>query len=128
MAPSFSMPFPEQRPPGIRKRVLAASLASPDNIDPGAVKCCKLEEAQQQARQPSIEEVLDRDDADNFFMNTPPLDPAHILEAADRSDDSDDEGNGNSEMPHLEDVDESDESDDGAEESDEAELGKSIII
>jgi len=44
MAPTHSKPIPEQHPLGVRKHILAASLASIDNVDPAAVKWRKLEE------------------------------------------------------------------------------------
>ena len=65
MAPMHSKPIPEQRPLGVRKRILAASLASTDNVDPAAVKQQKLKEdaaALHQQQQPSVKLVVDDDD------------------------------------------------------------------
>lgn len=143
MAPTHSKPIPELRAPGVRKRVLAASLTSTDNVDVATVKQCKLEEAiaaQCQQRQPSVEDVKDDDDGHSSNTNLRPRDASQILEAADGSDDdvqldvedccsgdSDDE-----ELPGLEEVgetsDEEDEGDDGeVAETDEEELGKSPV-
>jgi len=123
MAPTHSKPIPEPRPPGIRKHVLAASLASTDNIDVAAVKWHKLTAiaAERQQRQPSVQDV-DADDEDNdndltLNTNLRPRNASCILEAADGSDDvqldvamgrwgGDSE---NEELPGLEDVDDSDE-------------------
>lgn len=136
MAPTHSKPIPEPRPLGVRKRVLAASLASTDNVDVTAVKRRKLEEAaaaQRRERQPSVQ-----DDDDTRNTNLRPRDASRILEAADGSDDveldvgmggrdSDDE-----ELPGLEEVDDSDEEDEEDKEgelaeTDEEELGKSLV-
>lgn len=138
MAPTHSKPIPEPRPLGVRKRVLAASLASTDNVDVTAVKRRKLEEAaaaQRRERQPSVQ---DDDDDDTRNTNLRPRDASRILEAADGSDDveldvgmggrdSDDE-----ELPGLEEVDDSDEEDEEDKEgelaeTDEEELGKSLV-
>jgi len=127
---------------GVRKHVLAASLASTDNVDVTAVKRHKLEEAaaaQRQAHQPSVQDDDDDDDDDDTHnTNLRPRDASRILEAADGSDDieldvgmgghdSDDE-----ELPGLEEVDDSDEEDKEDKEgelaeTDEEELGKSLV-
>ena len=141
MAPTHSKPIPEPRAPGVRKHVLAASLASTDNVDVAAVKRRKLEEAvaaQRQQRQPSVEDVEDDDNGHSSNTNLRPRDASRILEAADGSDDDvqlDVEGRGDSddeELPGLEEVgetsDEEDEGDDGeVAETDEEELGKSPV-
>jgi hypothetical protein len=115
MAPTHSKPIPEPRAPGVRKRVLAASLASTDNVDVAAVKRRKLEEAvavQRQQRQPSVENVKDDDNGHSSNTNLRPRDASRILEAADGSDDDvqlDIEGRSDSddeELPGLEEVDE----------------------
>ena len=65
MAPTHSKPIPEQCPLGVHKHILAASLASTDNVDPAAVKQRKLEEdaaTLHQQQQPSVELVVDDDD------------------------------------------------------------------
>jgi hypothetical protein len=139
MAPTHSKPIPEPRPPGVRKRILAASLASTDNVDVAAVKRRKLEEAaaaQRQQRQPSVQDEDDNDDNDPASStNLRPRNASRILEAADGSDDveldvqmissdSDDE-----ELPVLEGVDKEDEEGEEGEvaETDEEELGKSPL-
>lgn len=142
MAPTHSKPIPEPRPPGVRKRVLAASLASTDNVDVAAVKRRKLEEAiaaQRQQRQPSVQNADVDDDDLTSNTNIRPRNASCILEAADGSDDdvgmggdSDDE-----ELPGLEEVDtgEQDDEEDGegdleveeVQETDEEELGKSPV-
>lgn len=137
MAPTHSKPIPEQRPLGVRKRILAASLASTDNVDPAAVKRRKLEEdaaALRRQQQPSVELVVDDD---NLPSNVQPRNASRIMEAADGSDDDDIEmvDDDFDELPGLEPVDSSecgDEGDDGdddeeEEESAEAELCKFII-
>jgi hypothetical protein len=132
MAPTRSKPILEPRPPGIRKRVLAASLASTDNVDLAAVKRRKLEEAiaaQRQQRQPSVEDIDDDDEDLTSNTNLRPQNASHILEAADGSDDvqldvgmggvnSDDEG-----LPGLEAVDTSDQ-EDGEDEEGDSEVGE----
>ena len=63
-APTHSKPIREQHPLGICKHILAASLASTDNVDPAAVKHQKLKEdaaALHQQQQPSVELVVDDD-------------------------------------------------------------------
>ena len=131
MAPSSSKLLPERRPLGVRKRILATNLASLDNVDSGAVKRRKLEEAaaaRRQQRQPSIE-VLDDADAFPTMRNNPPLSPSRTLEAVDGSDDINDNSDG--EMPQLKAVDSSDEEDsdrEKEEEGDEGELGQFVII
>ncbi|KAF8798268.1 hypothetical protein BYT27DRAFT_7218535 [Phlegmacium glaucopus] len=128
MAPSSSKLLPEQCPLGVCKRILAANLASLDNIDPGAVKCHKLEEAavaHWRERQPSIKDLNSNSDDSSISLNTPPLNPLCILEAADGSDDGDN-SDGEHEMPQLEKVDDSNDEDpdldNKEEESDEMEL------
>lgn len=140
MAPTHSKPIPEPRAPGVRKRVLAASLASTDNVDVAAVKRRKLEAVQRQQRQPSVQDADDDDDDDGLSSNTNlrPRDASRILEAADGSDDVqlDVEGGGDSddeELPGLEEVDDTsddeDEEGEGGEvaETDEEELRKSPV-
>ena len=65
MAPATRNPIPEQRPPGVRKRILAASVASTDNVDAGAIKRRKLEalaalrQRQQRSREGSNKSASD---------------------------------------------------------------------
>lgn len=71
MVPTHSKPIPEQRPPGIHKCVLAASLASTDNVDVTAVKWHKLEEAiaaQHHQHQPSVQDIDDNDNNDDLTL------------------------------------------------------------
>jgi hypothetical protein len=152
MAPTHSKFIPEPRAPGAPKRVLAASLASTDNVDVAAVKRRKLEAVQRQQRQPSVQDA-DREDDDTDIddtsdTNLQPRNASRILEAADGSDDiqfdSDVGANGgdsDDEMPGLEEVDDASDGeledeegeghDEGEEEevpvaeTDEEELGKS---
>jgi hypothetical protein len=135
MAPTHSKPIPEPRPPGARKRVLAASLASTDNVDVAAVKRRKLEAiaAERQQRQPSVQDADadDEDQDDSLTSNTSlrPRNASCILEAADGSDDVEVEvamgawggDSDEEELPGLEDVDASDEED---EEDEEGEVGE----
>lgn len=86
MPPTSSKPLVEQRPPGIRKRTLAPTLADPDNVDAAAIKRRKLEAALRQQRQPSVETVPNDPD-DSPPPNFPPQNASTILEAADGSDD-----------------------------------------
>jgi hypothetical protein len=88
MAPTRrSKPLPEQPLLGTRKRILATSLADPNNVDAAAIKRRRLEEAAaaRQLRQPSIETV--EDDEDNPTTLNHPQKSSSILEAADGSDD-----------------------------------------
>jgi hypothetical protein len=87
MAPTRSKPLPEQPLLGTRKRILATSLADPNNVDAAAIKCRRLEEAAaaRQLHQPSIETV--EDDEDNPTPLNHPQKSSSILEAADGSDD-----------------------------------------
>ena len=130
MAPTSSKPLPEQRPLGVRKRFLAATLASTDNVDPDAVKRRKLEEAtsaERQRRQPSVELIVDNNDLPSH-SNFPPMNASRIIEAADGSDDDLDdvqmvdgeEGDVDS-LPGLEPVDSSECGDNDNEEEDEDE-------
>ena len=87
MAPTHSKPIPEQRPLGVHKRILAASLASTDNVDPAAVKRWKLEEdvaTLHQQQQPSVELVVDDNDLPS---NVLPWCALRIMEVADGSND-----------------------------------------
>lgn len=90
MAPTPSdPPIPEQRPPSVRKHILAASLASTDNIDAGAIKRRKLEEAAAALRkQPSVEVLVNNDELTSN-PNLQPRNTSRILEVADGSDDDD---------------------------------------
>ena len=85
MAPTHSKPIPEPRAPGIRKHVLAASLAYTNNVAVAAVKRRKLEAMQRQQRQPSVQD--DDDDSLSSNTNLQPQDASWILEAANGSDD-----------------------------------------
>ena len=87
MAPTHSKPLPEQPLLGTRKRILATSLADPNNVDAAAIKRRRLEEAAAVRRlcQPSIEIV--EDDEDNPTTLNHPRKASNILEAADGSDD-----------------------------------------
>jgi hypothetical protein len=128
-------------PLGVRKCILAASLASTDNVDPAAVKRRKLEEdaaALRRQQQPSVELVVDDDDLPSNFL---PRNASRVMEAADGSDDDDVDmvDDDFDKLPGLEPVDSSecDESHDGGdndeegeeeeEESAEAELSKFTI-
>ena len=89
MAPTHSKPIPEQCPLGVHKHILAASLASTDNVDPAAVKHWKLKEdvaALHWQQQPSVELVVDND---NLPSNVLPQNASWIMEAADGSNDDD---------------------------------------
>jgi hypothetical protein len=72
MAPAFSKPLPNLRPPGTRKRTISTALSSGDNVDATAVKKRKLAAAAKEAErlaalhrehQPSVEVEDDPQDA-----------------------------------------------------------------
>ena len=122
MAPTHSKPIPEQRPLGVHKHILAASLASTDNVDPAAVKRQKLEEdvaVLHQQQQPSVKLVVDDNDLPS---NVLPRQASRIMEVADGSDDDvdmvDDDFN---ELPGLEPVDSSECGDEGHDSDEEEE-------
>ena len=115
MAPTHSKPLPEQPLLGTCKRILASSLADPNNVDAAAIKRHKLEEAAAVRRlcQPSIEIVEDDEDDPTVLMH--PRKASNILEASDGSDDEPSEfGRGGSSvrdgsMPGLTDEEEEEE-------------------
>jgi len=96
MAPTHSKLAPEA-PLGTRKRILATSLADPNNVDAAAIKRRKLEQAAiDQLRQPSVETIADDDDNPTTY-NQYPRKASNIIEAADGSDDDDDDAISNNE-------------------------------
>ena len=87
IAPTHSKPLPEQPLLGTRKRILASSLADPNNVDAAAIKRRRLEEAAavRRLRQPSIKIVEDDEDDPMVLMH--PRKASNILEATNGSDD-----------------------------------------
>ena len=119
MAPTHRKPLPEQPLLGTCKRILASSLADPNNVDAAAIKHRKLEEAAAVCRlhQPSIEIVEDDEDDPTVLMH--PQKASNILEASDGSNDKPSEfGRGGSSvrdgsMPRLTDEEEEEEEEEG---------------
>ena len=128
MAPTHSKPLPEQPLLRTHKRILAGSLADPNNVDAAAIKCRKLEEAAavRRLRQPSIEIV--KDDENNPTVLMHPRKASNILEASDGSDNEPSEfGRGGSSvgdgsMPGL--TDEEEEEEEEEEEGEEVDGGE----
>ena len=115
MAATHSKPIPEQCPLDVCKHILAASLASTNNIDPAAVKHWKLEEdvaALHRQQQPSVKLVVDNNDLPS---NVLPQNASQIMEVADGSNDDDVDMDDNefNELPGLEPVDSSECGDEG---------------
>ena len=105
MAPTHSKPLPEQPLLGTRKRILASSLADPNNVDAAAIKRRKLEEAAavRRLRQPSIKIVKDDEDDPTVLMH--PRKASNILEASDGSNDEPNEfGRGGSSVEPMSEV------------------------
>jgi hypothetical protein len=88
MAPTRSKPLLAEPLLGTRKRILATSLADPNNVDAAAIKRRRLEEAAavRRLRQPSIETVDDDEDNPTTLVQHPRK-ASNILEATDGSDD-----------------------------------------
>lgn len=105
MAPKFSKPVPDLRPPGTRKRTISTALSSGDNVDATAIKKRKLaaaamEEAARHAeRQPSVE--IEADPRDEISHVGRHASPGVLLEKEDYHDVMDLTGDDDKPAPKL---------------------------